>query len=276
MFNLEEYFKQIDLNFSHIKINLESLRAIVQQHLYHFKYENTFLYQEGKKPVALRQIPPFNLDSIFQQVVINRKAGFCFQNAELLAAVLSKCGFKVQKHLACVINLYKDAVVDSAISGSAHIVLIVSLENKNYLVEVGMAINNLREPLEIKAGEQNIGHDGYLLTNHETNWRLHVKLSQGYFCLHQFCSTPAKETEVQEMYDQLYTSLQKMPIRDDFLILGKVTEKKRKQLFWDNKSGFFKSFRADGSIKKHSILNSYEEVTALAKEKYDLILPPTL
>lgn len=276
MFNLEEYFKKIDLNLTDFKTDLASLKAIVKHHVYHFKYENTFLYQEGKKSLLERQIPSFDLDSIYQHLVLNRAAGYCFQNAELLTGVLVKCGFHVDKHLAYVMNVMKNSVVEDKFSNPTHCVLFITLGSTKYLVEVGIGVNSLREPLELKEGEQKLGEDIYLLTKQESSWRLHIKLAQGYFCIHQTNSTPSTQNEIRQMHDNLYTCIQNVPIRDDFLLLGRVTESKRKQLFWDNKSGFFKSLNADGSTKKYTIVDSYEYIKKLAVLKYGLTLPAGL
>lgn len=156
-FSLEKYFLYVGLSgFFPAQLTLQALKTIIEHHLSTFNYQNSILYNAGKMPADTRVIPTLDINDLFA-LMIRKKGGYCFQHLELLFAVLSAAGFNVDRRLAKVI-MQPCAQLDSADMPDlpkTHESLVVHLDGKHYLVDVGMANQSIRGPLELKEGEQN-------------------------------------------------------------------------------------------------------------------------
>jgi N-hydroxyarylamine O-acetyltransferase len=278
MFNLENYFKYVGLDAFKPEINLDSLTTIVQHHLYHFKYQSTQIYLQGMKKPEDRVIPPLDADYVYDRMVTQRQPAFCYQNIELLAKVLVSCGFQVDRHLARVFNAYEDKFDKVNVSEFpiCHTFLMVTIEDKKFIVDTGMASNSFRAPLPFVFSEpQKNGHDTYKIVQFGDQFRINLQLPNGWLTLYESTCKPASINDVSDAYTDLFMTPGKMLVRDDMLLFGYVSETKRKRIVWEkNNSGFFKSFRADNTLKRDTKIQTLEEYTQLVKEKIgvDLVL----
>ncbi len=279
MFNLEAYLAYIGVDQKDLTVNHATLTLIVKKHLYRFQYQNTLIYREGLKPVDQRTIPSLHVNDLFDWMVTKKQPGFCFQTVELLATALTQLGFTITKHLTRVVVAAREAINEEMIKDLplTHAVILAELAGKRYFIDIAMALNSIRFPLPLEFSEQTIDRDCYLITSVNAEWRVEVKLPMGWFCLHQTLPEPATKESFLAAHNQVFTMARALPIRDEVLILGKVTDEKRKEVCWMKTSnhGFFISIRRDATKKKEEIA-SFTKIIELAETKCGTRLPSTI
>ena len=114
----DNYLKHIGLEGIKLHANLKDLATIAKKHLYAIDYVNSRLYVQGQnKDKTSRKITSLQLDDIYQELITEKKPGFCFQSVELLYAVLTKIGFTVERHVAKVINKFDSEIKQAEIDG---------------------------------------------------------------------------------------------------------------------------------------------------------------
>ncbi len=268
--NEKKYFDHIGLKDFTEEPTLSALMTIVKHHLLKFNYQNTDLYFADTKIPTKEKVPALDVDTLIAQMVTEKRPGFCFQNAELLANILNKLGFKLERHLARVINRPLSQVTQEEVDKCffTHELLIVTIEGKKYIVDTAFAQNSLREPFELKLGTQYNADNNYRLTEiDKNNWRLDLDTPNGWLCLHQFSIAPRSQPEINEACSNLFSNKKSIPICNDFLVLASVTEKKRKRLvFFTDGGSSFKSFGKDST--KERDITSADEFIQLAEKKF--------
>lgn len=129
------------------EINLDSLNKLHKLHLYSVPFENIDIHT-GKKII---------LDvERFEDKIINRKrGGFCYELNGLFYELLKHTGFDVKMVSARVFN-------EEEIPGAEfdHMVLIVKINEEEYLVDVGFG-DNFLEPLWINIDFVNEDSTGF-------------------------------------------------------------------------------------------------------------------
>ena len=273
MADFKKYLELIQFNLTEQdKPNLQLLKQVISAHLSAFPYQNTDLFIEGRKPIQERVICPIDLDSIFDQMVIHQRPGYCFQNAELLAWALATLGFSVGKHLAKVVNCFsqnirEDLFADDIVS---HELLIIDLSADDglWVIDTGFANNSLREPLAMRFGEHEIATEQYRLSglSQQNIIRLEIKMHQGWFCLYDFDRQAKSQADIDEANRQLFIN-PKAPLIRNFLKLGHVNHEKRKNLvrFPAGGASFFKSL---SSTEKHYDLVALSEDAQLTRHAF--------
>lgn len=140
--------------------NYATLAAIQHQHLMHIPYENG--------DVQLSVDLDFDLDRIFEKLVINQRGGWCYEMNGLLGWALAEIGFEVRRMSGAVMRH-----AEGDIQRGNHLALEVIVDGKPFLADVGLG-DGLRFPIEIIAGEHNQGGLDYALTKLDDGfWRLH-------------------------------------------------------------------------------------------------------
>lgn len=270
-FTLEKYLSTIKVNKETLTVSIESLSRICFSHLKAFPYSNRDIYHQGLIALNDRKPVPFNLDFIYNQFIEEKSPGYCFQTTELLFAALFELGFKVARHLSKVCNQSMENIEHGMLQKKCfdHDVLIVDIEGRHYLVDPGFANNSLRNPVELKEGEQIVAGDSYRLSKQEDNWYLEMGIKQDqWLCLYQFQAGSSTRDEIEEAHNRLFFDENHIPIRDDFQKYACVTEDKRKQLvlFKENGSCFFKSFNKNQIYKQKTV--NKEEYDAVVQQKF--------
>lgn len=288
MFKLGEYLKYIGLPNFKAEPTLETLTKITWHHLQSTKYQNIELFTEGRKNIENRGVKSVELAHVFQRLVENDKPGFCFQNAELLYAALTRLGFKVTRHVATVFNKSIKDIDWNQVDQMTpdHEVLFVNIDGHDYLVDTGLANNSLRGPLLIQLGEvsltnddslgqqnkilpdkQRLDQDRYRISKRNCNLALEMFIGKGWLCLYQFCPTPCSLEKILMANDQLFKSPKMIVIRDEILKFACVTPRKRRFVLYDTREHTFlyKSFKPNGiKVRK---LNDVQEACALINKK---------
>jgi arylamine N-acetyltransferase len=248
------------------------LQTIITQHLRTFHYENTPLFNAGKESVEDREVTPLQIDELFK-FMASTNAGYCMQQLELMYAALSSAGFIVERHLAkSFIQPYSNFEVLDPDRDKSHEMLIVQLDGKRYIVDVGMGSLCLRVPLELQEGEVTVFDDHYRLTKHYDEWILDTKREEDaeWLCMYHFFNAPVAKDAVHAANKNLYLSAKHIRIRDDIFYFGITTPEKRKSLTWtvDKNMGVFKSVSRDGKEKPAKEFKTLDEMREFAREKF--------
>ncbi|KAJ3014543.1 UNVERIFIED_CONTAM: hypothetical protein HDU68_000234 [Siphonaria sp. JEL0065] len=131
-FQLRQYLQRINLfpAMCTSPATIEALDTIIQHHSKTIPFENTEL-------LLLNKPGSIQLDSIFEQLVLNQRGGYCFQNNILIASALSAMGYTVVPGIA---NLaYWDTATElfKFKSQALHMVLWVVIRDIKFLVDLG-------------------------------------------------------------------------------------------------------------------------------------------
>lgn len=121
-----------------VKPTLELLIKLHEQHVFSIPFENLSIH--------MNQQIHIDIQSIFKKLVENKRGGYCYEMNGLFYAILKTLGFNVQLHLAEVSEQGSDLHSREA----THLILIVYLDNRNYLVDVGFGRNGLIRPLALE------------------------------------------------------------------------------------------------------------------------------
>jgi N-hydroxyarylamine O-acetyltransferase len=136
-FDLPAYLTRIGA--AHVdRADLPTLTRLHRAHIAAIPFENLDI-QMGR---------PIDLDaaSLQASLVNRRRGGYCFQQNALFRLVLTALGYTVHAHEA---RVRFDA--NGAVSPRTHMVLVVPLEGKAWLTDVGFGGNGIVEPLDIEA-----------------------------------------------------------------------------------------------------------------------------
>lgn len=152
--DLQAYFKRIRYTGT-TNPTLATLTALHRAHLQAVPFENLNIHIP--RPIILKE------EALFQKIVHENRGGFCFEQNGVFSAVLRELGFEVIRLEA---NVYHADTDDYGIPLN-HMALLVTIDNKRYLADVGFGAA-FSEPLEIDnpniqvqdVGKFKIEHDG--------------------------------------------------------------------------------------------------------------------
>jgi len=110
---------------------------------------------------TLMRLPvPLDLDSLESKLVHSRRGGYCFEQNGLFAAVLEHLGFAVERLAARVVWGRSDAT--AARNPRTHMVLLVTVDGKRYLCDVGFGGITPTAPLLLSSeSEQVTPHESF-------------------------------------------------------------------------------------------------------------------
>ncbi|KAI9343150.1 hypothetical protein BDR26DRAFT_917667 [Obelidium mucronatum] len=130
---LEQYFERIRLP-SHLCASpptANMLHSIVSHHSTTIPFENTELF-------FLNKPGPIEVDCIFEQLVLNKRGGYCYQNNLLVVSALKAIGFAVRPGIASL-SLWENNTF--RFQSPMHMIVFVGVKIENdvqeYLVDLG-------------------------------------------------------------------------------------------------------------------------------------------
>lgn len=136
--DIQNYLNRIEI-YTDLQVNLSSLRLIQRQHLLRVPFENLDIH--------LNKNLIFDLESLYNKIVIQKRGGICYELNWLLYHLLVDLGFNVK--------ILGGKVLEPNGTYFDHMLLVVDLNSKEYLVDVGFG-DNFLEPLAFDIGyEQN-------------------------------------------------------------------------------------------------------------------------
>lgn len=132
-----QYLRRINYYGSTVS-NLENLIAIHRQHLLYIPYENLDLM--NGIPLSLEA------DDLFRKIILHKRGGYCFELQGVFYYLLKSLGYQVTQYAGRFMN------EPGVIQMRRHRVLVVDLEGKRYVCDVGVRSESSRCPLELTEG----------------------------------------------------------------------------------------------------------------------------
>jgi N-hydroxyarylamine O-acetyltransferase len=137
---------------------------------------------------------PIRLDlgSVQAKLVTANRGGYCFEQNTLLAAVLTRLGFRVTP-LAARVRYNTDRVLPRT-----HMLLRVDLPDGPWLADVGFGKMGLLHPLPLAAGrEVELYRWAYRLLDEAGIWVLQARQPGGWLSLYAFTEEPQHSTDFE-------------------------------------------------------------------------------
>jgi N-hydroxyarylamine O-acetyltransferase len=133
---IEAYLKRIHYS-GDLTPSLDMLRHLQEAHLYHIPFENLDIHYHHA--IVL------NVESFYQKIVLRGRGGFCYELNGLFHTLLVELGFRASIISARVYDS------QSRLFGNEfdHLAIIVTIDQKEYLVDVGFGEFALH-PLEME------------------------------------------------------------------------------------------------------------------------------
>ena len=135
--DIQGYLKRIGYD-GDVCTDLPTLHALQQHHVFSIPFETLDIHHHI--PIILR------MESLYQKVILDRRGGYCYELNTLFHRLLTLCGFKV--------SMIAGRLLHGSVYGREfeHMALIVEIDGKKWLVDVGYGDFSLR-PLAIAPGE---------------------------------------------------------------------------------------------------------------------------
>ncbi|MCP4721333.1 MAG: arylamine N-acetyltransferase [Desulfobacteraceae bacterium] len=133
-FDLETYLDRINFSGA-IDISLDTLARLNHAHFYSIPFENF--------DILLGRGIDLDPQTVFNKLVLKKRGGYCFELNGLFLQALLAFGFKARALLARV-------HLTGIPSGRGHQLEIVTIDGRDWLVDVGFGMNSPREPLPME------------------------------------------------------------------------------------------------------------------------------
>lgn len=197
MMNLEKYLQRVGFMGDGLpKANLATLRALHYAHMQHVPFENLDIHYSTYINVDIEQF--------YKKIVENGRGGFCFELNGLFNWALKQLGFDVTMLAAAVIN-------DEGNYGIplGHLTNLVTLEGKQWLVDVGFG-DNFVYPIEFVLDQVQTqkGRYYHLSQLNDTDYQYAVSDDEGqtYKKWWRFTLTPRQLSDFKEACHYMQTS----------------------------------------------------------------------
>lgn len=159
--------------------DLTTLCAITTAHVAAIPFEN--LDPLLGVPVSL------DLPDIEQKLVHRRRGGYCFEQNNLLLAVLHALGFEAQGLIARVLWMQPE----DTISPQTHMLLRVEWSGESWLADVGFGSMALSGAVRLEPLlEQATSHEAFRLVHHHADWRMQACVGGEWRTLYRFDLQP--------------------------------------------------------------------------------------
>lgn len=139
---VKNYLDVLDIDYE-IK-TLEDITKLIKAHL------RTLAFSSLK--VLLKEEISLDLESIYKNVVVQKRGAYCFEHNKLIYEALKELGFDVEYYLARVINN------SSNITPQTHRFTLLTYEGERYLIDAGVGFRTPSVP--VKIGGTSISHLG--------------------------------------------------------------------------------------------------------------------
>lgn len=147
----------------------------------HFLHPQVFAFESLNSLLGI----DVNLETaaIFQKMVVTGRGGFCFEQNLLFGALLYSLGFEV-KSLAGRVSWN---VAENKILPRDHMALLVRLNGKNYLVDVGFGGNTMTAPMLMDVEDpQPTSHEWFRVSRLDDQYMLSIQINGEWQDMYQF------------------------------------------------------------------------------------------
>jgi len=172
--DLDAYFERIGYTGPRTA-NLDTLSAIHLQHPRAIPFEN--LNPLLRWPVHL------DAPSLQQKLVRDRRGGYCYEHNLLLSHVLRQLGFRVRWLAGRVLW----NVPEGTVRARSHMLLLIDLDNRRYVADVGFGGGTPTAPLRLQADiEQSTPHEPFRLIASGEAFVMQAKIGDSWRPLYAF------------------------------------------------------------------------------------------
>ena len=178
-FDLQQYLKRIKFE-GEIQLNLEGIKKLMQSQIFSVPFENIDV-QAGK---AISLIG----DDIVNQIVTKNRGGYCYQINGIFSLMLQEIGLP---HYYIAVR----PLVNPDPNAKTHLAIIATIENEEYLIDLGFGGNSIREPLKLSEIGTEIQHDWdtfSLVKTDENEFLLQILIGKEWTNLYSFDLTPQR------------------------------------------------------------------------------------
>ncbi len=169
-FDLQAYLNRIYYK-GEISPSEKVLNDLHLAHATSVPFENLDVYL--RKPIKL------DIESLQNKIVKNKRGGYCFEQNLLFAQALETIGFNV-KRLSARVRLGTNKILPKT-----HMLMIVNVENNEWLADVGFGGDGLLLPVKFKIDE----------ISEQFKWKYKIITENNSFVLQSF-----KEDEWKDLY----------------------------------------------------------------------------
>ncbi|XP_044195781.1 arylamine N-acetyltransferase 2-like [Thunnus albacares] len=149
--DVEKYLSRIGF-VAPVEPNLEALRSVHICHLLSVPFEDLTVHSGGRVHL--------DIPLLYDKIVNRRRGGFCFENNGLFSWLLVKLGFQV----TLLSGQVKNQITGCYGPPFDHLILMVSIEGRRWLCDVGFGGPGFSLPLSLEtSGPQEQGHRVYRL-----------------------------------------------------------------------------------------------------------------
>ena len=160
--DLAKYFDRIGLKRPD-SCDLESLDSIILAHQYNVPFENLDIHDDHLS-ISI------SIEKLFEKIVTRKRGGYCFELNSLFSSALLAFGYKVFSCLA------RDVLEDGSIFPAIHRLPIVTIDNAQYICDVGYGRVQPGCALKLENGYTKIDQNKTFLVENidkdERIWRL--------------------------------------------------------------------------------------------------------
>lgn len=173
LFNLDAYFKRIQYTGKRT-VSAKTLKQLHTAHVMRIPFENLDIFH--KKNISLER------EDLFNKIVLNHRGGYCFEMNGLFSAVLEEMGYQVTNHLA---RVYRNGFENS---GKTHMVLLVEVDQKTWVCDVGFGGNGLTAPILLEEGleQEHFLRTHRIMRDDDYGYRLEFKIADQFQPIYAF------------------------------------------------------------------------------------------
>ena len=270
--NLELYLEFIEVKKESLSLNEETLKRLTFGHVSHIAYQNQTIYNRF----------PLNLEpnALIQKLVISKEGGMCYETSDLFFNVLLQLGFSAKRIKAYPLN----GKPYNPKAPSSHNIIIVYLNNKLFLVDVGYGNNSIRYPVDFDFEKTNIKEvfpgETYNFEVFENYYQLSIKIKDKFETMYRF-DRPFDEINVEETLENMKKILDfegMMPIRDLYLKSSILTKEGKIGFYAEPKNGIKKAYMFKETLgeRKKEFFENWDQFVIRLKKTLNVDMTKTI
>lgn len=234
-----------------VHADLATLRGLHRAHLRAVPFENL--------DVQLRRPLGIGLSEAYDKIVRRRRGGWCYEMNGVMGWALREIGFDVTRISAGVV---RDPASEP--QWGNHLCLLVRLEGRPYLVDVGFG-GSLSEPMPLEAGRRDDSPYRLALSQMQgTHWR-YTEDTHGAPFGFDFHASPADENLFAARCEALQTN------PESPFVQNLVVQRRDGELHYTLRGRSFRTLRWMQSDTR--LLDSADEFVATLRERFGLDVP---
>jgi N-hydroxyarylamine O-acetyltransferase len=171
--NLAKYFERINLS-TPVKQSEEGLRLLQNTQITQIPFENIDCFHH--RTIHL------DIENLEKKIITNQRGGYCFELNSLLLNALTELKFEVRPLLGRV--MYRN----NGINARTHVVLLITINGKEFLADVGFGGPGYYSPLPFEIGREDVQPHGTfrVICDEIHGYLAQKKIEKGWLTLYCF------------------------------------------------------------------------------------------